>query len=63
VLLPGYADELAVKLGLIDATGGIEEVRKRFLVNQRALRFADDPYFSVRIREPEPPPSAPVPAT
>ena len=63
VLLPGYADELAVKLGLIDAAGGIDEVRKRFLVNERALRFADDPHFSVRIREPEPPPTPMLPAT
>ncbi len=55
VLLPGYADELAVKLGLIDAEGSIEDVRKRFLVNERARRFADDPLFSLRIRQ-----SAPV---
>ena len=62
VLLPGYADELAVKLGLIDADGGIEEVRRRFLVNERAMRFADDPHFSLRIREPAPTPK-PVPST
>ena len=62
VLLPGYADELAVKLGLIDSDGGIEEVRKLFLVNDRALRFATDPDFSLRIREPAPAPT-PMPAT
>jgi uncharacterized protein DUF4105 len=58
VLLPGYADELAVKLGLINAEGSVEEVRRRFLVNERARRFAADPLFSARIRE-----SAPAPVT
>ena len=62
VLLPGYADELAVKLGLIDSDGGIEDVRRLFLVNDRALRFATDPNFSLRIREPAPAPT-PMPAT
>jgi hypothetical protein len=57
VLLPGYADELAVKLGLIDAEGSVEEVRRRFLVNERARRFAADPLFSTRIRESAPPPA------
>ncbi|MGH7466595.1 MAG: DUF4105 domain-containing protein [Longimicrobiales bacterium] len=50
VLLPGYADELAMRLGLLDATGTIEDVRARYLVNQRARQFADAPDFSTRIR-------------
>ncbi|HSL70368.1 MAG TPA: DUF4105 domain-containing protein [Longimicrobiales bacterium] len=51
VLLPGYADELAVQLGLIESNGDINEVRSRFLVNERARRFATAPDFSVRIRD------------
>ncbi|MGH7460062.1 MAG: DUF4105 domain-containing protein [Longimicrobiales bacterium] len=50
VLLPGYADELAMRLGLLDAQGTIEDVRARYLVNARAQTFADAPDFSVRIR-------------
>ncbi|MGH7459545.1 MAG: DUF4105 domain-containing protein [Longimicrobiales bacterium] len=56
VLLPGYADELALRLGLLDATGSIEEVRARYLVNQRARAYANSSDFSTRIR------SAPTPA-
>jgi ribosomal protein S18 acetylase RimI-like enzyme len=41
VLLPGYADELALRLGLIDDDGTLEQVRARYLVNERAKRFAD----------------------
>jgi hypothetical protein len=51
VLLPGYADELAQRLGLIDDGMPIEAVRARYLVNARALKYADDPRFSIRIRE------------
>ena len=52
VLLPGYADELALRLGLIDDDGTLEQVRARYLVNERAKRFTDAADFSVRIREP-----------
>ena len=51
VLLPGYSDELAFDLGLIDTNLPLEEARRRFHINERALRFADDPAFSRRIRE------------
>lgn len=50
VLLPGYADELAQRLKLIDDDAPIEQVRARYLVNARARTFADDPEFSTRIR-------------
>jgi len=53
VLLPGYADELAQRLGLIDTELALADARARFLVNQRARTFAEDPLFSVRIREPD----------
>jgi hypothetical protein len=51
VLLPGYADELAQRLGLIDDEVPIDVIRSRYLVNARALKYADDPRFSIRIRE------------
>lgn len=51
VLLPGYADELAQRLGLIEDDVPIEVVRARYLINARALKHANDPRFSIRIRE------------
>lgn len=50
-ILPGYADEVAYSLGLIDNTITLDEARRRFRVNDRAKRFANDPDFSHRIRE------------
>jgi hypothetical protein len=51
VLLPAYSDELAYDLGLIDTTLPLDEARRRFRINDRAARYADDPEFSRRIRE------------
>ena len=54
VLLPGYADELAEKLGLLDTSLPIDEARKRFHINARAKRaFSDYDNFSTRIRQAE----------
>ena len=53
VLLPGYADELARELGLIDTNLPIEEARRRFLINKRARAAFNDTSFSTRIRAPE----------
>lgn len=50
VLLPGYSDSLAWELGLIDTDVPLAELRKRYRVNDRAARFAEDPEFSLRIR-------------
>ena len=50
ILLPGYADELAVRLGLVADSVPVEVARARYLINERARRFADDPLFSLRIR-------------
>jgi hypothetical protein len=49
-LLPGYADEVALELGLIQGSGSVDEVRRRYRVNDRAARFATDSAFSLRIR-------------
>ena len=50
-ILPGYTDEVAHRLGLIETELGIEAARERFAVNERARRYYDDPMFSWRIRE------------
>jgi hypothetical protein len=51
VLLPGYSDELAMDVGLIDTDLPLAEARRRFRINDRALQYADSPDFSTRIRE------------
>jgi hypothetical protein len=50
-LVPGYSDELAYELGLIDTDLPFPQARERFRINDRALRYADAPDFSLRIRE------------
>ena len=50
-ILPGYADEVAYSLGLIDNSISLAEARRRFRVNDQARRFANAPDFSRRIRE------------
>jgi len=49
-ILPGYADEVAYSLGLIDNALSLDEARRRYHVNAQAQRFASDPEFSRRIR-------------
>ncbi len=51
VLMPAYSDELAYKLGLIDNSMPFEKLREKYHINERALKYADDPLFSARIRE------------
>ncbi|MFZ5476526.1 MAG: DUF4105 domain-containing protein [Myxococcota bacterium] len=51
LLLPGYSDEVALEAGLLATEGPIEAARARFRVNEAARRHADDPSFSLRIRE------------
>jgi len=53
VLLPAYADRLAYDIGLLDTTLPFEEARRRFKINDRALRYADSPDFSRLIRTTE----------
>ncbi len=50
VLLPGYSDELAYELKLIDTSLPFAEVKRRARVNDLALKYRDDPHFSARIR-------------
>jgi hypothetical protein len=30
----------------------VDEIRHRYRANERAVRYADDPAFSIRIRQP-----------
>jgi hypothetical protein len=50
-MMPGYTDEVAMRLGLIDTGLDIEQARERFQINARARKYITDPYFSLRIRE------------
>jgi hypothetical protein len=50
-LLPASSDRLAYDLGMIDTNLSFDEARRRFQINELARRYADDPQFSVRIRE------------
>jgi hypothetical protein len=51
VLLPGFADELAQELELIDSSTPIEELRRRHRINDLALQYDGDPAFSRLIRQ------------
>ncbi len=50
VLLPGYTDEVAEALGLLDTSEGIEAARRRYRINDR-VPPPGDPHFSLRIRD------------
>lgn len=51
VLMPGYSDKLAYDLGLLDTTLPYEKIRERYQINDKAMKYADDKDFSVKIRE------------
>jgi len=51
VLFPGYSDELAYDLGLIDTDLPFPEAKRRFRINDAALRAAGREDFSRRIRQ------------
>jgi len=50
-ILPGYSDEVAHDLGLIDTDLDIVHARERFRINERAHKYAQDSLFSFRIRD------------
>ncbi|MGH7646451.1 MAG: DUF4105 domain-containing protein [Gemmatimonadales bacterium] len=50
-MFPGYADRLAYDLGLLEAALPYDSIRPRFRINERALRYGNEPDFSVRIRQ------------
>lgn len=51
VILPGYSDEVAYRLGLIDSTLSLAQARQRFRINDRARAAVDSADFSRRIRQ------------
>jgi len=51
VLMPAYSDELAQKVGLIDSSVSIEELRAKYQINEKAEKYANDPSWSSKIRE------------
>lgn len=61
-ILPGYTDEVAHSLGLIDAKGTVGELRERFRINERAraARPGDDFSAVIRGRESGLSPGAPA---
>ena len=50
-VLPGYTDDVALRLGLIDTRLGLDAARERFRINDAARRYVGGRDFSVRIRE------------
>jgi hypothetical protein len=50
VILPGYSDEVAVSLGLIDSTLPLPVARARYRINDRARAALDSTDFSRLIR-------------
>lgn len=54
VLFPGFTDEIAHRLGLLDADGDIDTLRRRHLINERAARALQLPpgEFSAALRSP-----------
>lgn len=51
ILLPANSDKLAYELGLIDTKLPFEQARVKYFINYKAMKYANDPNFSVRIRE------------
>jgi Domain of unknown function (DUF4105) len=49
-VLPGYADEMALELGMIETKLSLEEARRTFRVNDRVREHLNAPDFSARIR-------------
>lgn len=50
VLLPGYSDQLALELGLLDTDLPLAQARERFRVNERSAKYLHAPDYSVKIR-------------
>jgi hypothetical protein len=51
VALPGYSDELAFEMGLIDFEGSLAEARERFLIAGPVATDLDGPAWSRQIRQ------------
>lgn len=51
IFLPGHSDALAYELGLIDTSEPLENLRRKYRINEKASQHADAPDFSVKIRQ------------
>jgi len=51
IILPGYSDELAYELNLIDTAVSLEELREKYMINDLAMQYADSENFSEMIRK------------
>ncbi|MEA2715330.1 MAG: hypothetical protein QOG91_358 [Candidatus Parcubacteria bacterium] len=51
ILFPAKSDEFAYDLGMIDTDLTFAEARQKFFINDKAMKYADDADFSVKIRE------------
>jgi Domain of unknown function (DUF4105) len=50
-IFPEYSDIVAHRLGLIPNDLPIEDIRAKYKINEKAETFAEDPDFSVKIRQ------------
>jgi len=53
ILFPGYSDRFIYDLGLIDTNLPFGQIRSKYNINKKSLEYADDPNFSVKIRQEE----------
>lgn len=51
LFFPEYSDELVYDLGLIDTNLSFEDMRKKFLINERAMAAGESSDFSRKIRQ------------
>jgi hypothetical protein len=50
-LFPKESDAFAYELGFIDNAVPLDEAREKYLINDAVKKYANDPDFSVKIRE------------
>lgn len=51
VIFPANSDKLAYDLGLLNTDLSFEDARTRYFINDKAMKYANDPDFSLKIRE------------
>ena len=49
-IFPASSDKLAYTLGLLNTTLPFEDARKKYMINDKALQYANDLDFSIKIR-------------
>lgn len=50
LLAPGYSDKFAYELGILNTTLLYESIRTHYQINERAMKYANDSEFSLKIR-------------